>query len=71
MSLPHSPPGSSSTATAGARNAGGREHHKLKKHRRVSTDLARTTSVSTANGSDRAEKSGGRLARAFGFGKKA
>lgn len=72
MSMPHSPPGSSSTATAGARN-GGREHHKLKKHRRVSTDLARTTSVSTANGSDRAEKSGsggGRLARAFGFGKK-
>lgn len=70
MSLPHAgSPGSSSTATVGARS-GGREHHKLKKHRRVSTDLARTTSVSTANGSDRAEKSGGRLARAFGFGKK-
>ncbi|GAA5991161.1 hypothetical protein JCM10908_006566 [Rhodotorula pacifica] len=69
FSLPQQGAPAVANAHGGART--GREHHKLKKHRRVSTDLARTTSVSTANGSERGEKSGGRLARAFGFGKKA
>ncbi|POY73286.1 hypothetical protein BMF94_3620 [Rhodotorula taiwanensis] len=41
---------------------------KLRKHRKGSHDLTRTTSASTGTGS--VKSGGGRLARAFGFGKK-